>query len=186
MIDSKQWEMYEGKYGKLMHKISRSISGDVVVATLEDNYGDLCVAALDSIKGFSKKTGKSFDEMMGTKLFDQYTKTCLWHVKGNKGAKITKKYPVTKNMVSISDHPEVFSLVGKNNNSVEAEDFLSTVSEIFTQLEKDVVAAIIRNPEVINSKGQVGISKVSRYLDISRYLTKKALDSIDSKLKFEL
>ena len=186
MIDSKQWEMYEGKYGKLMHKISRSISGDAVIAALEDNYGDLCVAALDSIRGFSKKTGKSFDEMMGTKLFDQYTKTCLWHVKGNKGAKITKKYPVTKNMVSISDHPEVFSLVSEDNNAVEVEDFLITISRGFTQLEKDIVAAIVKNPEFISKRGCVVTSKVSRYLSTSLYLTKKALDSIEDKLKFEL
>ena len=186
MIDSKQWELYEGKYGKLMHKISRSISGDPVVATLEDNYGDLCIAALDSIKGFRKKTGKSFDEMMGTKLFDQYTKTCLWHVKGNKGAKITKKYPITKNMVSISDHPEVFSLVGEDNNAGEVEDFLTTISRGFTQLEKDLVAAAVRNPEFISKRGGVVTSKVSRYLGISSYLTKKALDSIENKLKFEL
>ena len=186
MIDTNQWEMYEGKYGKLMHKISRSISGDPVIATLEDNYGDLCIAALDSIKGFNKKTGKSFDEMMGTKLFDQYTKTCLWHVKGNKGAKITKKYPVTKNMVSISDHPEVFSLVSEDNYAVDVEDFLTVISEGFTQPERDVVTAIVKNPEFISERGHVVISKVSRFLKTSSYLTKKALNSIESKLKFEL
>jgi len=186
MIDSKQWEMYEGKYGKLMHKISRSISGDVVVATLEDNYGDLCVAALDSIKGFSKKTGKSFDEMIGTKLFDQYTKTCLWHVKGNKGAKITKKYPVTKYTVSLNDHPEVFSLSGEENNSVEAEDFLTALAKGFTKLEKNVVSAIVQNPEFVNDKGCIVMSKVSRCVEASTYLVKKALNSIEYKLKFEL
>ena len=186
MIDTNQWEMYEGKYGKLMHKISRSISGDPVIATLEDNYGDLCIAALDSIKGFNKKTGKSFDEMMGTKLFDQYTKTCLWHVKGNKGAKITKKYPVTKNMVSISDHPEVFSLVSEDNHAIDVEDFLTVISEGFTQLERDVVSGIVKNPEFISERGCVVISKVSRFLKTSSYLTKKALNSIESKLKFEL
>jgi len=186
MIDSKQWEMYEGKYGKLMHTISRSISGDAIVATWEDNYGDLCVAALDSIKGFSKKTGKSFDEMIGTKLFDQYTKTCLWHVKGNKGAKITKKYPVTKYTVSLNDHPEVFSLSGEENNSVEAEDFLTALAKGFTKLEKNVVSAIVQNPEFVNDKGCIVMSKVSRCVEASTYLVKKALNSIEYKLKFEL
>jgi|TARA_Y100000310_G_scaffold248782_1_gene254731 hypothetical protein len=186
MIDTNQWEMYETKYGKLMHKISRSISGDEVISAIEDNYGDLCIAALDSIKGFNKKTGQSFDDMFGTKLFDQYTKTCLWHVKGNKGAKITKKYPITKRTVSLQDHPEVFSLSGKENNSVDTEDFLTALSNGFTELEKGIVSAIVQNPEYINDRGRIIFSKVSRCIGCSIFLVKKALNSIESKLKFEL
>ena len=186
MIDMNQWTKYETKYGKLMHKISRSISGDEVIAALEDNYGDLCIAALDSIKGFNKKTGLSFDEMFGTKLFDQYTKTCLWHVKGNKGSKITKKYPVTKHTVSLYDHPEVFSLSGEENNSADAEDFLTVLSDGFTKLEKKVVSVIVQNPEIINDKGRVILSRVSNLAGSSTYLVKKAIDSIENKLKFEL
>ena len=186
MIDTDQWEMYETKYGKLMHKISRSISGDEVISAPEDNYGDLCIAALDSIKGFNKKTGQTFDDMFGTKLFDQYTKTCLWHVKGNKGAKITKKYPITKHTVSLGDHPEVFSLSGKDNTTVDAEDFLTVISNGFTGLEKKVVSTIVKNPECINDGGDVVFSKVSRHVGSSVYLVKKALNSIKTRLKFEL
>ena len=186
MIDTTQWEMYETKYGKLMHKISRSISGDEVISAPEDNYGDLCIAALDSIKGFNKKTGQSFDDMFGTKLFDQYTKTCLWHVKGNKGAKITKKYPITKHTVSLYDHPEVFSLSGRENNSVDAEDFLTSLVDGFTDVERGVVSAVVKNPECINSNGRIVFSKVSRYVGRSIFLVKKSLNSIESKLNFKL
>ena len=186
MIDTDQWEMYETKYGKLMHKISRSISGDSVISEPEDNYGDLCIAALDSIKGFNKKTGQSFDDMFGTKLFDQYTKTCLWHVKGNKGAKITKKYPITKRTVSLYEHPEVFTLSGEDNNSMDAEDFLTSVSDGFSDLEKQAVSAVVKNPEFINDKGRIIFSRVSSFVGCSTYLVKKALDSIEHKLKFRL
>jgi len=186
MINTNQWELYETKYGKLMHKISRSISGDEVISASEDNYGDLCIAALDSIKGFNKKTGLSFDEMFGTKLFDQYTKTCLWHVKGNKGAKITKKYPVTKRTVSLYDHPEVFSLSGEENNSSDAEDFLTALASGFTELEKKVVSTVVQNPDFINDEGHIVMSKVSRCIGYSSYLVSKALNSIELKMKFEL
>tara|TARA_R110000824_G_scaffold35625_2_gene111510 strand:+ start:1070 stop:1630 length:561 start_codon:yes stop_codon:yes gene_type:complete len=186
MIDTTQWEMYETKYGKLMHKISRSISGDEVISAPEDNYGDLCIAALDSIKGFTKKTGQTFDDMFGTKLFDQYTKTCLWHVKGNKGARITKKYPITKHTVSLYDHPEVFSLSGGENNSVEAEDFLTALADGFTDIERAVVSAVVKNPEYINNKGRIVFSKVSRDIGSSIFLVKKALNSIECKLNFKL
>ena len=186
MIDANQWTKYETKYGKLMHKISRSISGDEVIAAAEDNYGDLCIAALDSIKGFNKKTGLSFDEMFGTKLFDQYTKTCLWHVKGNKGSKITKKYPITKHTVSLYDHPEVFSLSGEENNSLDAEDFLTALADGFTELEKNIVSAIVQNPEFVNNKGCVVFSKVARCVGCSVYLVKKSLGFIEHKLRFRL
>ena len=186
MIDDNQWVKYETKYGRLMHKISRSISGDEVIAAVEDNYGDLCIAALDSIKGFTKKTGLSFDEMFGTKLFDQYTKTCLWHVKGNKGSKITKKYPITKHKVSLYDHPEVFSLSGEDTNSVDAEEFLTALSSGFTQLEKNVVSTIVQNPDCIGKEGRIIFSRISHHIGHSTYLVKKALSSLENKLRLTL
>jgi len=186
MINTDQWELYETKYGKLMHKISRSISGDSVISEPEDNYSDLCIAALDSIKGFNKKTGQTFDDMFGTKLFDQYTKTCLWHVKGNKGAKITKKYPITKRTVSLYEHPEVFTLSGEDNNSADAEDFLLALSNGFTELERTVVSSIVKNPECVNDNGRIIFSRVSRCVGCSTFLVKKALNSVESKLRFEL
>jgi hypothetical protein len=42
-----------------------------MTASVEDNYAELCVAALESINGFNKKTGKSFEEMFETKYIDQ-------------------------------------------------------------------------------------------------------------------
>ena len=80
-----QWRYYEQRYGKLMKMISSRISGDEALANPEDNYSDLCIAALESIEGFRKKTGESFDVAMNNKLFDQYTKTVLWNRKAKKG-----------------------------------------------------------------------------------------------------
>ena len=186
MISSDQWEKYEEKYGRLMHKISRNISGDAAVASLEDNYGDLCVAALESIKGFQKKTGQNFDEMFGSKLFDQYTKTCLWHMKGSKGAKITQKYPVSKKTVPLHEYPGVLTLMEKENCSLEMEDFFEVLSSRFTPMEKRVVGEISLTPSLVNPKGKVAIGRVAKTLGTTPYFVRKSLKSLEKKIKNEL
>ena len=186
MISGEQWEKYEDKYGRLMHKISRNISGDAAVASLEDNYGDLCVAALESIKGFQKKTGQNFDEMFGTKLFDQYTKTCLWHMKGSKGAKITQKYPVTKNTVPLHEYPGVLTLMEKRGCSLELEDFFETLSSRFTPMEKRIADEVASEPSLVNAKGKVAVGKVARNLGTTPYFVKKSLKSLEKKIGNEL
>ena len=90
-LTDEQWALYEERYGKLMHTISMKISGDEAIANHEDNYADLCIAALESIEGFKKKTGEDFDEAIDNKLFDQYTKTVLWNRKAKKGIPLSKK-----------------------------------------------------------------------------------------------
>ena len=78
-LTNEQWAQYEERYGKLMHTISMKISGDDAIANHEDNYSDLCVAAIESIDAFERKTGDDFEKAMNNKLFDQYTKTVLWN-----------------------------------------------------------------------------------------------------------
>ena len=182
MISSEQWIKYEEKYGRLMHKISSNISGDDAIASPDDNYGDLCVAALESIKGFQKKTGQNFDEMFGSKLFDQYTKTCLWHMKGSKGAKITRKYPVTKHTIPLHDYPGIFTLVEKESCAVMLEEFFETVSSRFSPIEKRVVSEVSSDPTLVNVKGRVLISRVAKKLGTSSYFVKKSLKSLENKI----
>ena len=90
-LTDKEWALYEERYGKLMHTIAMKISGDDAIASHEDNYADLCIAALESIEGFEKKTGEKFKAAINNKLFDQYTKTVLWNRKAKKGIPLTKK-----------------------------------------------------------------------------------------------
>ena len=186
MISGEQWSKYEEKYGRLMYKISRNISGDEAIASLDDNYGDLCVAALESIKGFNKKTGQSFDEMFGSKLFDQYTKTCLWHMKGSKGAKITQKYPVTKRTIPLHEYPGVLTLAAKENCSSILKDFFESMSSKFTPMERRLIDEIASNPSLINEKGRVLISRVANSLETTSYFVRKSLKSLEKKLGNDL
>ena len=80
-ITDEQWSIYLEKYDRLIWTIARKISGDDAVANVDDNYADLCVAAINSIVAYNKKTGIAVDEFLTTKLVDQYTKTVLWNLK---------------------------------------------------------------------------------------------------------
>ena len=97
MLTDQQVELIEEKYGKLIHKISNWISGDNMISSHDDNVQDLWLAVMEAVRGYSKKENQVFEEFWGSRGFDKYLKTCLWNLKNNKGAKITKKYPVTKN-----------------------------------------------------------------------------------------
>jgi hypothetical protein len=99
-VTDDEWDEYLKRYDRLMWTVARHISGDPVIADFETNYADICVAALESIKGFHKKTGMCFDEMVQSKLFDQYTKTCLWNAKNKKGSYIQKRRELTVSSIS--------------------------------------------------------------------------------------
>ena len=96
MITDEQWKIYWDKYEGLIYTIAKKISGDIATASFDDNVSYLKMAALESIKGFQKKTGSTVDEMLQEKLFDQYTKTCLWNAKNTLGDTLVKRYRINR------------------------------------------------------------------------------------------
>lgn len=147
------------------------ISGDSMTASLEDNYSDLCIAALESIKGFHKKTGLNFDQMIELKLFDQYTKTCLWTAKARKGIKLTDKMPFRNKHWSIDqlredlngefDIPDTSSLCRYSGVDF-VEDNLKR-----SEMEKQFMSLINSDPELVTSEGSIKVGPVAKTLGIS-------------------
>lgn len=189
-LTDKQWALYEERYGKLMHTIATKISGDDAVATHEDNYADLCIAALESIEGFKKKTGQDFDEAINNKLFDQYTKTVLWNRKAKKGIPLTKRMPFRNSHVSLDvDHLHI----GVSNlhdriedprasfdaSAVDLEDFTKSQPE---NVQK-VLNAILKNPSILSRDGSINHSAVKQSTGLSVHYTNKAVDQLKKSLK---
>ena len=56
-VSNKQWEKIDKQYNGLLWTISHRISGDRAIASLEDNFADLQIVALEAVAGFEKKTG---------------------------------------------------------------------------------------------------------------------------------
>ena len=189
-LTDKQWALYEERYGKLMHTISMKISGDDAVASHEDNYADLCIAALESIEGFEKKTGEKFDEAIDNKLFDQYTKTVLWNRKAKKGIPLTKKMDFKNRHLSI-DAPslteEDMNLRDKIPDSRYNFDVSSIDLEDFTKNQhKDVqkiINAIIKNPDILSKEGIFNHAAIRKDTGLSTHFTRKAIERLQNSLR---
>lgn len=169
------------------------ISGDPTISALEDNYADIMLAALESINGFNKKTGMSFDEMITTKYFDQYTKTCLWTAKARKGNGIKKNYPLTKKKVSLSAEIDTSSSGSslsdniKGNESMNPEILLA-YSEVFDSFSDDdtkLLKVISDNPEVISFSGKLKIKTLAKKSRLPIRKIEKILNNLRKKVNYD-
>lgn len=188
-LTNKQWELYEKRYGRLMHTISYKISGDSAIATPEDNYSDLCIAALESISGYHKKTGKTFDEAIDTKLFDQYTKTVLWNRKAKKGIPLTKRMDFRKKHVSldtpVANSDSTFASLMPDTAyqvSVSSIDFKLFVEEQPSDV-RNVIEAVLKNPSLVSKHGFIKKSELSSMLNVSSYCITKSLKKLQQIMK---
>tara|TARA_Y100000310_G_scaffold283325_1_gene305210 strand:- start:550 stop:1110 length:561 start_codon:yes stop_codon:yes gene_type:complete len=186
MISEPQRELIEKKYGKLIHKIGHNISGDLAISSHPDNVQDLWVSVLEAVQGFAKKEKQTFDEFWGTKGFDKYIKTCLWNSKNSKGAKITKKYPITKCTVDIVDNAEVLSLEAPPHLSTESPIFMEEAAPLLTDEQQEVVLRLVEEPKYLKPSGKVNIQALAQDLKKSWYEVKNIVNSISYLLENEL
>ena len=186
-VTDKQWEIYLGKYDGLMRLISKKISGDLMTASFEDNYSDLCIAAIESIKGYHKKTGIPVDEFLETKLFDQYTKSVLWHKKASKGVKLTDKMDFRNAHFSI--HP-VETEEGLSGYEVPDTSLAASSTLIFDDmfnsedpLVSKVISAIMADPRVLKTSGRVNTYRLIKPTGLKIEEINKAVKKIESILQ---
>jgi len=165
------WDQYLKKYERLMYKISHMISGDPTICSIEDNFGDLCVAAIESVEGFIKKTKRPLESLLTDKQFDQYTKTCLWKRKARKGLDIEKKRPIRKcvPLKKESDTGEELDLEfssiackGPSFSDIDIKDIFK-----MTEQNKEVLDIIVKNPSVLKMNGTLNFVEIGRILDVS-------------------
>jgi hypothetical protein len=172
-----------------MWKISHMISGDYAISNLEDNFSDLCQAALESIEGFEKKTGRKFDDYFTDKLFDGYTKTCLWTLKARKGARITKKFPLTNKMIPLENEDgEIIDI--EDNASFNPSCIVSSMDYI-QQFDEDkdlssIVDTILKDPTVLNGDGKLNLQALSKKMGKSAYLLGKKITKLSTMLNKEM
>lgn len=162
LMNDKQLELIEQKYGKLIHKIGHWISGDTAISSHDDNTQDIWIAAMEAIRGYEKKENMTFEEFWGTKGFDKYIKTCLWNVKNSKGAKITKKFNITRNTVDIADNEEVLQKEDPSISCPDTEIFLEEIQPMLNDDQRTLVRAILEDPTYIKPSGKVNVNALAR------------------------
>ena len=193
-LTDEQWALYEERYGKLMHTIAMKISGDDAIANHEDNYADLCMAALESIEGFKKKTGEDFDTAIDNKLFDQYTKTVLWNRKAKKGIPLTKRmnfrnkhYSIDRDVIMYGREGEEQGLHGRIEDSkaqyaasaIDLQDFANEQPEDV----KTVINAILKNPGILSKDGSINHSALRTSTGLSGYFNNKAVSKLKKSIR---
>ena len=181
-IPQEWWDLYLKKYERLMYKIAHMISGDPTICTIEDNFNDLCVAAIESVEGYRKMTKKKLDVLLTDKGFDQYTKTCLWRRKARKGLDVEKKRAIRKCVpiqTDTDDGYDLSAIIDKGYSLAGTE-----ILDIFASVEvnKEVLDVIISNPSVLKDNGTFNYSELGRLLDVSSTTANARVD----KLVYEL
>jgi len=185
-MNDKQMELIAEKYGKLIHKIGYWISGDTAIASHQDNTQDIWIAAMEAIRGYSRKEKQTFDEFWGTKGFDKYIKTCMWNVKNSKGARITKRYPITRGTVDVFKCEEVLMMDNGEDYSMESALFVEQLAALLTEAEALVVRALVDDPKYIKPTGRANVNALSKILGKTWNETNKLITSIKNKLRTEL
>lgn len=184
-ITSDQWELYLKKYNKLMWAISHRISGDSMIASLEDNYSDLSIAAIESINGFHKKTGKTFDEMIQMKLFDQYTKTCLWTAKARKGVKLTERMPFRKKHISLNaifeDKESDFDVPDTSATARYAMIDAKDMRESYNPEVNKLISFLEDNPKLMTSSGDLKLKPIADLMQVTPKEVLKMMKIIEDK-----
>jgi len=179
-------ELIEKKYGRLIHKIGHWISGDNAIAGHDDNTQDIWIAAMEAIRGYSKKENQTFDEFWGSTGFDKYIKTCLWNVKNSKGAKITKKYPLTKGTVNIVDNEEVLNLEDPYSFSAESDILFEELPVLLNEEQREIVRRIVEDPQYIKPSGKANINAIARDMGKSWNEISKIIKEIAEKIGNQL
>jgi len=186
MMNDKQLELIEAKYGKLIHKIGHWISGDTAISSHEDNTQDIWIAAMEAIRGYEKKENQTFDEFWGTRGFDKYIKTCLWNVKNSKGAKITKKFHITRNTVDIVDNEEVLQKEDIGFASPDTDIFLEEIQPMINDDQQKLVREILEDPSYIKPSGKVNVNALAKNLGKSWNEVNILLKDLGRKIGNEL
>jgi hypothetical protein len=185
-MNDKEMQLIEEKYGRLIHKIGHWISGDNAIAGHEDNTQDIWIAAMEAIRGYSKKEKQSFDQFWGTVGFDKYIKTCMWNVKNSKGAKITKKYPITRGTVDVVGNEEVLCLADPHSYCAESDILFEELPALLTEEQKEIVKLIVDDPAYIKPTGKANINALACDLGKSWNDVSKIIKEIARRLENKL
>lgn len=160
-----------------------------MTASVEDNYSDLCVAALESIKAFNVKTGNTFDEMMSNKLFDQYTKTVLWNRKNKKGKTLTQRMPFVNKVKSMGvlgvDEDTSFDIEDTSINYSLSSLVLDDIFKDVDEDSKKVLKAIALDSSVVSAEGNLKMLSLLRPTGLTPTQAKKAISNIEKILDKE-
>ena len=142
---------------------------------------------MEAIRGYERKEGKPFEEFWGTTGFDKYFKTCLWNTKNSKGARMTKRFNVTKGTVSIQEHEEIIHIEDETAASDSYERFYEDLPLNLTDTQHMVCKSYRGGvPDCITEGGRVNITALAQTIGKGWGSTKRIVDDLGQKIQNNL
>jgi hypothetical protein len=86
----------------------------------------------------------------------------MWNVKNSKGAKITKKFPITRGTVDVVGNEEVLQREDKSLIAPETEMYIKEINELLTEDQAKLVRSILDDPRYIKPSGKVNINALAK------------------------
>lgn len=190
-VSDQQWQKYLEKYQNLMWTVARKISGDNATANLEDNFSDICIAAMNSIDSYCKKESMSVDEALDHFGFDKYTKTVLWNHKNKKGALLTKKMPFRGRHFSIDapidgNEDLTFDIEDKSFSASSVDQVTRDYFDDYNEDVQKIVQAILTDPNVVDSNGEVKLAALIKPTGLTIATIRNGVSKIKRLLTKEL
>lgn len=186
MITTKQYEELEFKYGKLMHKVSHWISGDNATASHDDNMQELWVVLLQTVETFGRIQGLTYEEFKDSAYWNKYIKTALWNSKNSRGAKITKKWPITRGTVNVMGNEEVLQMEDNSSPSMDTDVYLGELPNKLTEAQHNIVKLIVEDPNYLKPSGKANISALAQDTNQSWSDVSKLLQEIGGRINNDL
>lgn len=190
MITEKQYEKLDEKYGKLLHKISHWISGDIAISQHDDNMQDLWAQVLITVEAFARLNKEQYPngytDFENTVHWTKYLKTALWNLKASKGSKITRKYPITKHTVNIVDNEEVLQKSDPSISSPDTDVYLGELPTILTRDQSELVKLIVEDPKYIKPSGKANVNALAKEVGKTWAEVSQLLSEIGNKIKNHL
>lgn len=187
MLTNEHFNDIIARYDGLIHTVANNISGDIAISHHDDNVQELYLTIIQTVETFARLNDyESYDDFKDTPGWNKYIKTALWNNKNARGKKISKKYGITRDTVTVHGNEEVLQMADAAPECFETKMFLEELSLRLDEREMLVVRTILNNECYIKPNGKINRLSLSEDLEMSWQETDRILNDLSIKLNNDL
>jgi hypothetical protein len=190
IITEEQWKVLDESYGKLFYFIACKVYGDKMVYGVEDCIQEVRISALNAVQGYHNKTGKKFEEFVGTEEFNKYIKKCIWNRKNAVGIGVTSRLGVTS---TAGFDDELYDDLGKTHKKSKSDidpsliyetSSLTPFDDIYFDPDEQLLLSLMdSDSDCYTRSHRINISYIIKKTGLSRFHIGKVFESLKNKLK---
>jgi hypothetical protein len=185
-INNEELAYLQEKYGKLVYKAARAITGDL--ARDEEDYAqEIWYVILDYLPKYVKKHNKaSVQEFCQDPKFNGYIKQWIWTAKNHIGQLNTDRKAINSASIRLdrgsSEDEYDISLELQESNEEMIPLILAEIKES-PELKNRVLSSVAFDTDTIKDNGHFNATQISKHLGISYGSVRHQLDKIREEFK---